>query len=303
MGMTDIQMLNAQFGLANQLSFKTGPGNLPVAEINNGHATATISLYGGHVIAFRPHEHEPVIWASKHSFYEEGKAIRGGIPVCWPWFAGHPTDAGKPAHGFVRTMMWAVRGTGLMDNGATQIQLGLSDSKTSRALWPHAFQLQLTITVGAELQVELLARNSGDEPFVYSGALHSYFGVSDISQVVIHGLDGCDYLDKVDAFRRKTQQGPVTITAETDRIYLETTAECVIEDEGWQRRLHIAKTGSRTTVVWNPWAGRARQLPDMGDKEYTRLVCVETANAAEDVITIAPGGEHRLKMVVSSQLV
>jgi D-hexose-6-phosphate mutarotase len=159
--------------------------------------------------------------------------------------------------------------------------------------------LEIVITVGPALQVELLTQNPGAAPFICSAALHSYFGVSDVTGIAVQGLAGCTYIDKVDEGRRKLQRGPVTIETETDRIYLETTATYVIEDPGWGRRIQIAKSGSRSTVVWNPWIDKAGRMADFGDEEYGGMVCVETTNAAEDIITVAPGGEHRLRAVIS----
>ena len=180
----------------------------------------------------------------------------------------------------------------------TEIRLGLTESETSLALWPHTFDLEIVVTVAARLQVELIARNPGDQPFVCGGALHSYYTVGDARQIAIDGLDGCDYLDKVEGFKRKPQHGPVTITGETDRVYLDTDATCVIEIPRWRRRIGIAKAGSRTTVVWNPWAEKAKQIADFEDEEYLSMVCVETANADTDVATVAPGGEHRLSAAI-----
>jgi D-hexose-6-phosphate mutarotase len=149
------------------------------------------------------------------------------------------------------------------------------------------------------LKVELIATNTGKEAFTCGGALHSYFHVSSISNVVIKGLEGCSYIDKVDESRRGVQEGSVTIDGETDRIYLEIDGDCLIEDNGLQRRIGIAKSGSRTTVVWNPWVDKARAMKDFGDQEYHSMVCVETANAAEDLITVAPGEAHRLQSIIS----
>jgi len=157
----------------------------------------------------------------------------------------------------------------------------------------------LVVTVGAELRVELIARNTGESAFTSGGALHSYFGVGDVRAIAIHGHDGCTYLDQLDSLRRKLQRGPVTIDAETDRIYVDTTAECVIEDPQLGRRIQIAKAGSRSTVVWNPWVAKSRRLDDMADEDYLGMVCVETANAGEDVAIVAPGGEHRLSAIIS----
>ena len=287
----DIHALNEQFALSDHLVFSPGPNNLPVARITNRFASAEVTLLGAHVLSFQPQGHKPVLWVSEQSRYEAGKPIRGGIPVCWPWFAVHPTDTDKPMHGFVRTALWTVQSTRMTEHGATQIWFRLQDNASTRALWPHAFELLLVITVGEELHVERIVRNPGHEDFTFSGALHTYFAVSDISNIDIYGLEGCSYLDKTEALQ-KIQYGPVIFRSETDNVYLETTADCVIDDPGFNRRIHISKTGSRTTVVWNPWNEKAKQIPDFADKGYLSMVCVETANAHHDLIAVHPGEEH-----------
>lgn len=295
---SDPQVLNEQFAIAEHITFAASPAGLPVAEIRNSYAAASVAVQGGHVITYQPHGQHPVLWVSSLSAFELGKTIRGGIPVCWPWFGSHPTDPSKPFHGFVRAAMWQVRGTSVGQADATEIRLGLTESEASLVFWPHAFDLEIVVTIGAQLRVELIARNPGDQPFVCGGALHSYYTVGDVRQIAIQGLDGCDYLDKVEGFKRKSQHGSVTIASETDRVYLDTNATCVIDDPALARRIGIAKAGSRTTVVWNPWAEKAKQITDFEDQEYLSMVCVETANADTDVVTVAPGGEHRLSAVI-----
>src|SRR5215207_5751336 len=250
---TDPAVLNEQFAIAQHITFAATAGGLPVAEIHNSHAAASVALQGGHVITFQPHGQQPVLWVSSLSAFEPGRTIRGGIPVCWPWFGSHPTDPSKPFHGFVRAAMWQVRGTSVEDD-ATELRLGLTESEDTLALWPHAFDLEIVVTIGAQLHIELIARNPGEQSFVCGGALHTYYTVGDVRQIAIHGLDGRDYLDKVEGFKRKQQLGPVTIEAETDRVYLDTDAACVIDDPVLKRRIRVAKAGSNTTVVWNPWA-------------------------------------------------
>ena len=295
----DLHALNDQFAIGRHIAFAAGPGDLPVAEIRNGYATSTVALHGAHVTAYRPHDQAPVLFVSRAAIYRAGTSIRGGIPVCWPWFAQHPADPARPMHGFACTAMWRVLGTAVIDD-ATQLRLGLSDDETTRAIWPHPFALELVVTVGARLDAELVARNTGDQPFTCGGALHTYFRVGDAAQIAIGGLDGCAYVDKVDAGQRKLQRGPVTIASEVDRIYLDTTADCVIEDPTLGRRIRVVKSGSRTTVVWNPWAEKARAIADFQPEEYLEMVCVETANAntAGDAIAVAPGGEHRLRATI-----
>ncbi len=289
--------LNARFAIDGHVAVEAGPGGFPVVAVRNAHAGATIALQGANVVAFQPRGQEPVLWVSQHAVYAEGKAIRGGIPLCWPWFGPHPTDPTKPDHGFVRARPWDLIGTAAADDGATNIRLGLADSAETRALWPHPFALELVVTVGATLRVALAARDTGSAPFVCGGALHSYFDVGDVTTVAIHGLEGCAYVDKVGG-GVKTQQGPVTIAGETDRVYQQTTATCTIDDPALGRRISVAKEGSRSTVVWNPWRDKARRLADFGDDEYPRMLCVEVANAPGDTVTVPPGGAHRLETTI-----
>lgn len=297
--MPDVDALNHRFALAEHVTFAAGPGELgPVAHVANRHATASIALQGAHVMAFQPRDQRPVLWVSARSAFRPGKTIRGGIPVCWPWFADHPTDPAKPAHGFVRAAAWSVVETAPADEDATRIRFRIADDPATFALWPHRFELELAVTVGAVLEVALTIRNAGDVAFTSAGALHSYFSVGDVAQVAIHGLDGGRYVDKVDRQARKVQRGAVRIDAETDRVYLDTTAECVIEDPGRRRRIHVAKEGSRSTVVWNPWIAKAASMADFGDDEYTGMVCVETANALDDVVSVPAAGRHVLRATV-----
>ena len=299
MGEFEHETLNQRFGRGRDLTFASGPGGLTIARIENRHAVATVALNGGHVLSFQPRGERLVLWTSAHSLYVEGKPIRGGIPICWPWFGSHPSDPNKPAHGFARTTNWRVAAADVDDGQETRLRLGLTDSDATRRLWPHPFDLELEVAVGQALRVVLIVRNPGPSEFTCTGALHSYFAVSDIGNVRVHGLDGCSYLDKTAGYQRRVQDGPIAIEAETDRVYVDTVGECVIADTGWRRAIRVTKQGSRTTVVWNPWAARARQLADFGDDEYRGMVCVETANAADDRITVAPGGEHRLEALIS----
>jgi glucose-6-phosphate 1-epimerase len=294
-----IDALNAQHAISGQLAFADDLGDLVVARITNQHATAAVALQGGQVVGYTPHGAQPVLFVSRQSHYAPGKAIRGGIPVCWPWFGPHPSDASKPQHGFARTRPWQVLGASVADGGATVLRLGLADDAATQALWPHAFALELVVSVGAALAVTLIARNTGDAPFACTGALHSYFAVGDISAITIHGLDGATYVDKVAGGQEQVQHGPITIGGEVDRVYRDTSAACHVEDPALGRRIVVAKEGSRSTVVWNPWQAKAAQLADMADDEYQTFVCVETSNALDDVVTLAPNEEHRLTAMIS----
>jgi len=292
----DLDRLNQCHSLPDRLRFAPGPGGLPTAFVTADSCEGSLVLQGAHVLHFQPRGQQPVLWASRHSFFAPGRPIRGGIPVCWPWFGAHPSDPAKPGHGFARTSAWEVRETGSTAQGVW-LELGLASNPTTLALWPHPFSLRLRALFGTQLQVELHARNDGDQSFTCTGALHSYFAVSRASDLCITGLEGSSFFDKVGGAPLQ-QEGPIRITAETDRVYQDTTAECVVEDPGLGRRIHIAKEGSRSTVVWNPWSAKAARLEDFGDEEYQGMVCVETANAASDQIALPPGEGHRLQTTI-----
>ena len=286
----DLADLNQQFGIANVLRFVDMAG-LPMIEITTPQARARIAVQGAQVLEWQPVGQPPVLWLSRAAVYQVGKGVRGGVPICWPWFgAGEP---GKPAHGFVRTRMWQVREVGHNAQGVF-VRLAIHDDSATRALWDHAFDLELLVTVGATLGMELITHNAGDTAFAITDALHTYFRIGDISRTEVLGLDKVAYLDKVTDSGRIAQAGAVSFAGETDRIYLDTQAECIIKDSQLNRRIHVAKSGSNTTVVWNPWIEKEKSFADMASGEYREMLCVETCNAATDIITLAPDQTHRL---------
>jgi glucose-6-phosphate 1-epimerase len=298
----NLDALNAAHGLGDQLRFVQGPGGFPFIEVRNTHAAATVSLYGAQLLSFQPKEEgADVLFVSEQALYATGKAIRGGVPVCWPWFGPDPEGLGRSAHGFARTQLWAVRGTAAMATGATRITLGLADTEQTRAVWPHVFQLTLEITVGSSLCLTLTTRNTGAQPFAITQALHSYFAVGDVAQTTVAGLDNCRYIDKAVGANgaAKTQHGEVHFGAEVDRVYARPPAELTVLDSARSRAIHIASTGSGTAVVWNPWAQIAAGMADLKDDAFQRFVCVETANAGDDVVTVSPGKTHRLTAEIS----
>lgn len=299
---TDLDQLNAQFAIPDRITFKAGAGDLPLAEIITDDGTrATVSLHGAHVLTYQPAGQAPVLWLSEHSRFEAGQAIRGGIPVIWPWFGPHPTDPTLPAHGLARTRLWQVLNTTVLFEDTFQLRLGLTNDTQTQVLWPHPFALEVVVTVGQMLAVELIAHNRAEVAVTCGAALHSYFTLSDIADVAVTGLEETAYLDKVDGGRRKMQAGPITFSQETDRIYLDTIADCLIVDPGLHRQIRVAKSGSHSTVVWNPWVEKSRRMADFGDGEYRTMVCVETTNAADDVVTVPPGGTHQLTTLILAE--
>jgi len=294
--------LNNRLSMKDRLTFGKAGDGLVVAEIDNPHATASICLQGGHVTAWQPKSAaQPVVWLSKLAKFAPGKSIRGGAPVCWPWFGAHATEVGFPGHGYARTVPWAVTQAVSLADDATQITLELINSDQTRALWSHPCKLSLEVVVGRTLKLTLTTGNLGDDAFVISEALHTYLQIGDIAQTRVLGLEGCEFLDKTvaaDGVRRR-QEGPVTFTEETDRIYLNTTTDCVIEDTQLARRIRIAKSGSRSTVVWTPWTEKADKMGDFGPDGWRTMVCVESANALENAVTIPGHGSHSMSVEYS----
>ncbi len=291
--------LNQQYAIGNHVQFREIADGVIIAEIANPHAVANIALQGAHIATFQPRGEEPVIWLSPLAKFAPGKSIRGGVPVCWPWFGPHKTDSKLPGHGYARTVPWEVLETRALPDGSTFLRFGLVESDATRAQCPNPCTAQLEATVGKALRVELITTNTGKVAFELGEALHTYFHISDVAKMTIRGLENCEYLDKVQDFARFTQKDGIAIESEVDRVYVNTAADCVIEDKGLKRAIRIAKQGSKSTVVWNPWTEKADKMGDFGENGHRGMVCVESGNALENVVTVAPGETHKLVAVYS----
>ena len=290
-----IEQLNADYGIANKVKFVSGKGGFPTIEINNEYAKAIISLYAGQVLSFQPLDQaEDMMFFSNKAYHQEGKAMKGGVPICWPWFGPDPEAKGRSSHGFVRNRLWQMRKVATTQDGATKVTMGLVDTEETRKIWDYAFNLAIAITVGSNLTIELITRNTGEQPFSITQALHTYFKVGDISQVQVLGVANKTYIDKVDNGKQKTQTGTVTFSGECDRIYLNVPSELVIDDAALQRKIKIAATNSNTAIVWNPDATISAKMADLEDRDYKNFVCVETANAANEVIEVAADSEYKI---------
>lgn len=274
----------------------------PLLEISHPLCRAKVALHGAHLMEWTPAGHEPVIYLSPAAILREGKAIRGGVPVCWPWFNAHPGDATQPSHGVARNRFWELTAARAADDGV-HLSFTLPCTDSIRAIWNHAFEVRLEMHLGARLQIRLTTRNTGDSTFPVSGALHTYFKVGDVRQVAVSGLDGTEFLDTtVTPWQSHRQTGEVTVSGEIDRIYA-SSADVVLEDPVLQRRLHIGKTGSASTVVWNPDVRKASGMGDLSAEEVTKFLCIEAANANAAAVTLAPGAEHTLSMTVNVERV
>ncbi len=284
------------------VTLTTGAGGLPAVAIDTPLASALLYLNGAHLARWRPRGHDEVLWLSSTSQYLPGKPIRGGVPLCWPWFGGHAQRPELPAHGFARTSAWTLAASEALPDGRVRIGLSLADDADSSRMWPHPFIVTFAVTVGETLEMELTVRNPGSSPFTCEEALHTYFSVGDARRCAIHGLAGTTYIDKVRALQRFVEgAAPIAFTGETDRVYVDTGATCRLEDPVLKRTISIAKSGSKATVVWNPWIVKAKAMKDFDDEGWTGMACIESANAADAAITVAPGDEHRLAVQISVQ--
>lgn len=281
--------------------WREGRNGLPCLEVRSRHAEAHIYLHGAHVTHFQPTGRRPFLFVSEKSHFADGKPIRGGVPVIFPWFGPRQDDPGAPMHGFARTRSWEVESLESWGDQVVSLVLRLVADDATRAAWPHDFLLRHRITIGATLEMSLEVENWCREPFTFEEALHSYFQVRDVEQIEVAGLQGVDYLDKTDGFRRKKEEAEaIRLTGETDRIYLDTKSACVIRDPAWDRAIRIQKEGSDTTVVWNPWDKKAAALADMAPTEWKHFVCVETASAGENAVHLAPGAAYVMRATVAA---
>jgi glucose-6-phosphate 1-epimerase len=281
------------FEIANHLSF-VQQGDLTLAVLQSDKGSVRVALQGAQVLDWLPTgETASVVWVSDAAVYQTGKGVRGGVPVCWPWFGAG--EAGKPAHGFVRTKLWSVEASGISDAGVW-LRLFTQDDDASRALWDHAFKLSLTVTLGASLGIALTTNNTGDSDFAISEALHTYFAIGDVDRVQVTGLDGVHYLDKVLDMTEHTQTSDVAIVGEVDRVYVNTTSETVIVDATLGRDIIISKTNSTATVVWNPGSEKEKGFADMNTGDYRKMLCVESGTAGGDVVKVSAGSSHTLSV-------
>jgi len=288
-----LEELNSQFAIPGALTFAPGSGGLIAARVATPACTAEIYLHGAHLTAWQPAGHAPALFLSERSTFTAGTPIRGGVPIIFPWFGARTATPQSPrtdgpSHGFARTSLWKFAFATLVGDDL-HLTLTLAPDETSRSLGFDNFQLAYKLVFGSELHMRLTVANQAQAPLHFEEALHTYLAVGDATQVQIRGLANTEFLDKTDNFQRKRQTEEVlTLTKETDRPYLNTAATVTLDDPVLRRRITVAKSNSLTTVVWSPWAAATAKLPDMDPEGWRTMTCIETANAAENAITLAP---------------
>jgi len=249
------------------------------------------------VTSWRPAGSEEVLFLGTKSRWEEGQAIRGGIPICFPWFRGKADDPHAPAHGFVRTRSWQLYS--IVENKAgVAVTMFIESDEQTRRWWPGEFRLVHRVTFGSELKLELTCINTGRTQFHFEEALHTYSRVADVKDVCLQGLDGIRFLDNTDANKEKVQVGNLTVASQTDDAFMNTENTVDLLDPKMDRRLRLQKAKSTTTVVWNPWQEGARRLQDLGEREWMQFLCLEASNIMGAAVTLAPGQEHTMTAVL-----
>lgn len=294
--MTDLASLQ-RFAKPGSITIDAGNGGLPRLSLNTPLCRGEVYLHGAHITAWQPAGHAPVIWMGSQSWFAAGKPIRGGIPVCWPWF-GPGAEASLPAHGIARLQPWSLESVATSPEGVVDVVLRLRDTPATRAIWPFAFDLCLNVSFGRRLEVKLMASNTGPAAFRVGEALHTYLAVGDVRQVAVRGLGGVAGFDRVAQPFPVAGAEEIRVAAETDLLFNATEGQLTLVDPALHRSLRVAKDGSRSTVVWNPWIAKAARLPDFGDHEWPGMICIEAANATSDVYELAPGGTHCMSTTI-----
>ncbi|WP_038249691.1 D-hexose-6-phosphate mutarotase [Ghiorsea bivora] len=271
---------------------------LNILDINTKLCSASMALQGAHVMTWQPKGEAPVLWLSPDAKLEKGKSIRGGIPICWPWFGDHETESTYAAHGFARTADWELISTAELSGGEIEVVMHLSDTRTPQ--WAYDTPAEIKVVFGHRLTITLTTTNQSKSSIQLSEALHTYFQIQDVRDIEIHGLDGCECLDKLQAYQRQTQQGTVQFSGEVDRIYIHQTQDIMIQDKALQRSIRITKQGSQSSIVWNPWLDKCKAMGDLGgDNAFLNMVCVESGNAAENTVALEAGEAHRVSVTYS----
>ncbi|MDQ7965383.1 D-hexose-6-phosphate mutarotase [Pseudomonas plecoglossicida] len=287
-------------------------GELNCWRISSDRAELLIAQQGAQVLSYQQVGEPPLLWLSDQAIFRQGKSVRAGVPVCWPWFGNLQRNpqavqamyqgTPAPAHGLARTRDWQL--LGIEEVGETlRIEFELPEARGDLPGWPHDVELKLVVEMGADLTLSLTSRNMGNTPVTISQALHSYFAVSDVRQARVEGVDGLGYIETLAGWEQRQQQGALMFAGETDRIYLNTPQTLSIVDPHWNRRITLASSGSRSAVIWNPWTERAKELADMADDGWQRMLCIETANVWDDLVELKPGHSSSLAVRIVSEMI
>ncbi len=272
----------------------------PILKISNRQCDAILSLQGAQVLGFKPSNHAELLWLSPNAMLQSNKPVRGGIPVCLPWFGVNQQDPGKPKHGFARTSRWTLERASTDDHGANVVQLGLRQYATQpHPLFNFAFSAELSVSFGRQLAILLRVRNCSAASMPLSWALHSYHPVQDLEQLRILGLENTEYLDNTRQLQRFTQQGELKIRGEFDRVYLGVSAtQTIMGTPG----IRVSGSNAPSAVVWNPGAERAASMSDLGENTHRQFVCLERGAAFDNATSLAPQTTMQANITIEAQV-
>ena len=296
--MIDLESLEDKYSIEGEVGFSEMEGDLVFITVSNKFADADICLYGAHITNYKPHKTIEILWMSAESKFVEGSPIRGGIPICFPWFGPHKSDSSKPQHGFGRLMYWDVTETASMKTGETLVKLQLCSSPETKAFWDYDFCAELTVIVGKTLNTTLKVTNTSSADFEYTCALHSYFMLSSVEETKIEGLKGTKYYNQLDGNDYVQEEEILEIHKAETRHYYDTENACVIHDPLFGRRIKVEKSGSKITTVWNPWEETCAKIDDLPDDGFHSFVCIEAVNAFNNAIKLAPGESHETAAII-----
>ena len=293
------QSLASQF-TAHGVSFSM-QDQLMMIKVENDYASATITTHGGSVLSYTPKGGQDLLWVSPAAVYDGKKPVRGGIPICWPWF-GAAKQAGLPAHGFVRNQVWHLDSVANLESGVTEVVLTFSPTEATLAIWPHQFHLELCIQIGEKLDVSLTTVNKNAYDIEITEAFHTYFKVAEAAGLLISGVASSvehDTLKSPVKIARRSQS--ITLTPPMDSVFTNQAADLTIYDYKNDRNIVIEKQGSLSAVVWNPGAEIIKGFADMPESSWTEFVCVEVGNVFENAITVSAGEQHTITMLLSTE--
>jgi glucose-6-phosphate 1-epimerase len=296
--MSAAEELDRHFGIPGVARICAGNGGLPRIQISGSQAAGEMYQHGAQVTSWKPAGSDEVVFLSTQSGLQEGQAIRGGIPICFPWFRAKADDPKAPAHGFARTKSWELESI-VEDKSGVRVTMFTESDAQTRRWWPAEFRLVHRVVFGSELVLELTCINTGKADLRFEEALHTYNRVADVANVRLQGLDKLYFLDNTDSNAEKIQQGDVRIASATDNAFLGTQHDVDLIDPELHRRILLRKSNSLTTVVWNPWSNGAARLRDLGDGEWKQFLCVEASNILAASVNLAPGEEHKMTAVLS----
>jgi len=295
--MAAAEELDRRFGIPGVVKICKGNGDLTRIQITGSRAEGEMYLHGAHVTSWKPAGNDEVLFLSTKSHWKEGQAIRGGIPICFPWFRAKADDPKAPAHGFVRTKSWQIESI-VENKSGVCVSMSTESDQQTRLWWPSEVHLTYRVVFGSELVLELTSTNTGKTDSRFEEALHTYNRVADIANVRLQGLDTVRFLDNTDSNTEKVQRCDVTIASATDNAFLATESDVDLIDPELRRHIRLQKTNSLTTVVWNPWREGAARLGDLSDDEWKQFLCVEASNVLTASVTLRPGEEHKMTAVL-----